>query len=288
MLVRVVADDFHGVLVGTHRTVGAQAVELGFEHAFAAHGYFFSLRERSEGHVVDDAQSELVLRFRKGEVFIYGQNLSRSGVVRAETVASAHDDGGVGLAVEAFLHVQVQRFAVGTRFFRAVQNGNFLGTGRNGGQEVLGRERAVEVYGHQAHLFALGGQVVDGLADGFGHGTHGDDDAVGILCAIVREQAVLASRDFGNLVHVFLYDGGHCIIVRVARLAVCEERVGVLGHASCHGMFGREGAVAELGQCLLVYERSEVVVLQHLDFLNLVRGAETVEEVQERHAALDS
>ena len=52
-------------------------------------------------------------------------------------------------------------------------------------------------------------------------------------------------------------------------------------------MFGRQSTAAELLQGLLVYQRSEVVVLQHFNLLDFVRRAETVEEVQERHAALD-
>ena len=287
VLVGVVADNLHGVLVGTHRTVGTQAVELGFEHAFATHGHLFFLRKRSERHVVHDAEGELVFRFRKSQILVHGQDLCRSCVVRPEAVTSAYDDRSVFLAVEAFLHIQIQRFAVGARFFRAVQYGNRLGCGRNGCQEMLGRERTIQVNGYQAHLFALCGQVVDGFADGFGYGTHGDDDAFCVCGTVVREQAVFAAGDFRHLVHVVLYDGRNCVVVIIARFTVSEERVGVFGHTACHRMFGRQGAAAELLQSLLVYQRSEVVVLQHFNLLDFVRRTETVEEVQERHAALD-
>ena len=287
VLVGVVADNLHGVLVGTHRTVGTQTVELGFEHAFATHGHLFFLRKRSERHVVHDAEGELVFRFRKSQILVHGQDLCRSRVVRPETITSAYDNRGVFLAVEAFFHIQIQRFAVGTRFFRAVQYGNSLGCGRNGSQEMFGRERTVQVNGYQAHLFALCGQVVDGFADGFGYGTHGDDDAFSVCGTVVREQAVLAAGDFRHLVHVVLYDGGNCVVVIIARFTVSEERVGVFGHTACHRMFGRQGTAAEFLQSLLVYQGSEVVVLQHFNLLDFVRRTESVEEVQERHAALD-
>ena len=42
VFVGVVTDDFHRVLVGTYGTVGTEAVEFGFEHAFATHGDFFA------------------------------------------------------------------------------------------------------------------------------------------------------------------------------------------------------------------------------------------------------
>ena len=41
IFVRIVADNLHGVLVGTDRTVCAEAIELGFEDAFATECHFF-------------------------------------------------------------------------------------------------------------------------------------------------------------------------------------------------------------------------------------------------------
>jgi len=152
---------------------------------------------------------------------------------------------------------------------------------------VLGREGTVEVNSDEADFLALRGEVVDGLADGLGHRAHGDDDAVGILCAVIVKQAVLATSDFADFVHVVLDDGGHSGVVVVARLAVLEEDVGVLGGATGNGLVGIHGAVAESCQCVLVDEGSEVVLLKRLDLLNLVRSAETVEEVDKGHATLD-
>ena len=81
MFVGVVADDFDGVLVGTHGTVGTEAVELGFEHPSAAHGNLLALRQRGEGDVVHDADGEAVLGLCKLQVGIDGQNLCGGGVV---------------------------------------------------------------------------------------------------------------------------------------------------------------------------------------------------------------
>ena len=52
-------------------------------------------------------------------------------------------------------------------------------------------------------------------------------------------------------------------------------------------MFGSEGTTAEFGQCLLIYQRSEIVVLKHLDLLNLMGCAETIEEIDKRNTTLD-
>ena len=81
ILVGCFTDDFDRVLVGTHRTIGTETVELGLEHTVAAEGHFFLLRQRSEGHVVDDTHGEVVLRFGELEVFVNRHHLCRGGVV---------------------------------------------------------------------------------------------------------------------------------------------------------------------------------------------------------------
>ena len=139
---------------------------------------------------------------------------------------------------------------------------------------------------YEAHFLAFGRQVVDNFADGFRHGAHGDDDALGIGSTVVVEQTIFATRDFADLLHVVLYDGRYFLIERIASLAVLEEVVGVLGHTAHNRIHGVHGAVAEFGQSLLVDKRSQVFIVQFLDFLDFVRGAEAVEEVDERHACL--
>ena len=51
-------------------------------------------------------------------------------------------------------------------------------------------------------------------------------------------------------------------------------------------MLGVEGVLAESLQSLLVDERTQVFHIPSLDLLDFVAGAEAVEEVEERHAAL--
>ena len=80
--------------------------------------------------------------------------------------------------------------------------------------------------------------------------------------------------------------GTYFLIERIASLAVLEEVVGVLGHTAHNRIHGVHGAVAEFGQSLLVDKRSQVFIVQLLDFLDFVRGAEAVEEVDKRHACL--
>ncbi len=58
--------------------------------------------------------------------------------------------------------------------------------------------------------------MVDGFLSGLGHRAHGNYYAVGIGSAIVIKQAIFAAGYLGNLVHVFLYDLRHGIVVGVA------------------------------------------------------------------------
>ncbi len=159
ILVGVVADDLHRVLVGTYSTVSAETEEFSFVGAGVAEGDFGHQGQRCECHVVYDAESEVVLGLGKSEVFVYGEDLSGCGVFRSQTVAATDDDGGVFLAVEAFLDVEVEGFAVGTGFFGAVEHGNAFCCCGNGCEEVLGREGTVEVYCYETYLLALGDEV---------------------------------------------------------------------------------------------------------------------------------
>ena len=225
----------------------------------------------------------MILRHGEGKVFKHADNLCGRGILRGEAVASANDEGGVFLAVEAFLDVEQQGFAVCPGFFCAVENGDALRCCRHCCQEVLCRERAVEMHGYKTYFLTLFHHGVDGFLGGLGYRTHGDNHAFGIFGTVVVEQAVFAPGDFRNLVHVFLDNGRYIVVGSVACLAVLEEHVAVFGHAARHGCLGRESLLAEACECLTVEQRGELFLLQHLDFLDFVRCAETVEEVYKRY-----
>ena len=185
ILVGVVADNFYTVLVGTHGTVGTEAVELSLEHASATESDFFYFGKRSEGHVVDDTNGEVVLGLGHSEVVEHADDLSGSRVVRTKTVAATHDERTVLNIIVSILHVEVQRLAVGTGLLRAVEHGDALHALGNAGEQVLHAERTIEVNADHTHLLAVGVQVVDSLAGSIGSGTHQDNHAISILSSIV-------------------------------------------------------------------------------------------------------
>ena len=111
----------------------------------------------------------MVLRHWQSKVLVNCKNLSRSGVLRTETVAAADNQRGIFLAIEAVNNIEEQRFAVCARFFCSVENGNALCSGRNCCQEVLCREWTIQVNCNETNFLAFLGEVVDNFTDGFGN-----------------------------------------------------------------------------------------------------------------------
>ena len=132
----------------------------------------------------------------------------------------------------------------------------------------------------------MGVQVVDDLLGHVADGAHGHDDAVSVGGAVVVEQLVVGAQLGVDLVHVLLHHGGQGGVVAVAGLAVLEEDVAVLVAAAHMGMLGVQGVAAELGHGVHVAHILQVLVVPDSDLLDLVGGAEAVEEVDEGDLAL--
>ena len=287
MFVCIVSDDLHRVLIGTYRTICTETVEFSLEHAFTAHSDFLTNRERRKGNVIYDTQRKVIFGFGQCEIFVNGKYLRRCGIVRSETITSADDERSIFLIVESLFYIEIKRLAIGTGFFCTVEHGDAFCARRDSCHKVFGRERTVQVYGNQTNFFTFRSQIVDRLADSFGNRTHSDDDILSIRSSVIIEKAVFATGNFRDFIHVFLYDGRNSLIVVIARFTVCKESIGILGHTASNGMFRVERTVAEFFQSFLVDQRSEVFILQHFDFLNLMRGTESVEEIDERNTRLD-
>ena len=290
VLVGVVADDLDGVLVGADRAVSAQAPELALDGAGGGGaGAVGVLGETQVGDVVDDAHRELLLGVVLLELGEDGEGRGRRGVLGAEAVAAAHDldlpehpelgQGGDDVLVEGLAH--------GAGLLGAVHDGDLPDRLGQRGGELLGHEGAVEANLDQADLLAAGVEVVDDLLDHVAEGAHGHDHAVGVRGAVVVEELVVGADAVVDLVHVVLDDGRQGVVVAVAGLAVLEEDVAVLMGTAGGGLLGVQGVVAEGLDRLPVDHVGQLVIVPAGHLLDLVRGAESVEEVEERHAALD-
>ena len=285
----VVADDLDGVLVGAHGAVGAQAPELTRGGASGSGIGVLGGIQGQMGHVVHNADGEALLGLVLLHVAVHGDDVAGLGVLGTQAVAAGvHGAGGKLSAVDSGQHIQVQGLADGAGLLGAVQDGNLLhGLGQHV-QQVLGHEGTVQMDLDQAHLLTGGIEVIDDFLDGLAGGAHGDDDLVGIGSAIVVEGLIVGADFLVDLVHVVNHNLGHGVVVLVASLAGLEEDVAVLGLAAQHGVLGVQGAAAELVDSVPIQQVAQVLVIPDLDLLDLVGGAEAIEEVEERYPALDS
>ena len=286
--VGMVADDLDGVLVGAHGAVGAQAEELAGDGALGGRVDGGAERQAQVGHVVDDAHGEVVLGLVRRQVVVDGLDHGGVELLAAETVAAAHDHQIVpaGFA-ERGADVGVQGLAQGAGLLGAVHDGQLLAGGGDGGQELVGHEGTIQTDLDEAQLLALAVQVVDGLLGHVGAAAHDDHHAVRVGGAHVVEEVVGPAGEGADLLHVVLHDGGDGIIVLVGRFTILEVDVGVLRRAAQVGMLGVQSPLTELLHRFVVEELAHVLIVDGLDLLDLVGGAEAVEEVDEGHGRLD-
>ena len=292
VVVGFVTDNLDGVLVGTHGTVGTQTEEHGLEEVA------FELEVRVDGearvaNVVVDTDGEACLRFCLGEFVEDGLDHSRREFLGGKTVAATDHlrhshlacHHGFGNSGQGVLE---ERFASGTRFLAAVEDGNLLDSLREGCNDGFHRERTVQADVHETDLFALGVEVLDGVTDGAGRRTHRNNHAFCISSTDVVHDVVLTASVASNLVHVLLDNFRNLGVERVHRFAALEVNVRVLC-GTAHGRAVRsEAAFTASLHILFVDDVTDNAVFESFDLHHFVRGTETVEEVHERNAAFES
>ena len=291
-VVRLLGDDLDRVLVGADGAVGAEAEEHGALDVVGLDVELGVDRQRGVRHVVHDADREVVLGLVLGGFVVDRLDHRRGELLRRQTVASRDHPrrlderrlAGVGRLAQRGDDVEVERVADRARLLAAVEHRDRPHGLRQGGDELGDRERPVQPHAQHADLLARLERPLDVLGGGVAARAHDDDDALGLGVAEVVEQVVVTAGQRGELVHLLLHDARAGGVERVARLARLEERVGVLRGAAQHRLVRREGAAAVGGDEAVVDQLAQVVVGQLLDLRHLVRGAEAVEEVQERDA----
>ena len=284
VLVGVVADNFDAVLVGADGTVRAQAVELAANGACGSGVDEFVQGQVVAGDVVDDTDGEAVF---VGSAHVLIDGVDHGGVefLAAQTVSAAQDDR-VGLAFQSGYDVQVQRFAQGTGFFRPVHNGNVFCRLRNDCGKCVRVEGTIQTNLYQTDFLSQVGQVIYGFFACVGAGTHNDDDLFGVGRAYVIKQMIASAGQRGNFVHVLLDDAGNGCVVFVCGFPVLEVNVAVLRGTLLNGVFGVQSARSEIVDIFHVDQFLHVFVIDGVDLADLVRGTESVKEVDERNFCL--
>ena len=282
----VVADDLDGVLVGADRAVRTEAPEFARYSAVFSCGHIHRC-ERQIRHVILNAEGKVVGRTFFFQMFINGHHIFRHHVLGAQAIAASADADIQAGCGDSTLYIQVERFAERARFAGAVEDSHFLDRLRKSGDEVLHRERTVEVNCDNAHFFAARIERVSYIFGNVCDGADGDDDAVRVFRTVIIKEMVLPSGDLGDLIHVALYDFRKGIVERIGRFAVLEVHIRIFRGAADDRMIRGERMRPEFRQRFLINERRQVLVIDDMDLLDFMACAESVEEIDERNPAFD-
>ena len=287
VLVGVVTDNLDGVLVGAHGTVRAQTPELAGDDGLAGGDDVLANGQRQVSDIIVDTNGEVVLLLTL-HVVEHGLHLGRSGILGAQTVAAAQSlDVGTLAFPQGVAHVQIQRLAGSAGLLGAVQNGQALAGSGNLLQQTLHGEGTEQVDLNEADLLAALHQIINNLQQGLADGAHSHHNALSIGSTVVVEQLIVAASDLVDLAHVLLDNGGQRIIGAVAGLAGLEEGIGILQGVAQSGMLGAQGMILEALNSVPIQHLAQILIVQNLDLLDLVRGPEAIEEMLEGDRALD-
>jgi len=241
------------------------------------------------GHVILDADGEAIPVLRGVEEVVDRLDVLGLGVLGGKAITSAEDlDVSPAFGGEGDEDVLIERLALGTEFFGAVEDGDLLDGGRDDLHEALGGERTIEVDFDQADLLAALIEFFDDFAGGLGDRAHGDDDLGRVGGADVDEGGVFTAGEPGGFGEILFGGGVDVVDFDVLRFAALEIDVVVLGTAAGHGVGVRvESAGTELFDFVHREELLPFVLIDEFDVLDLVGGTETVEEMADGDGGLD-
>jgi hypothetical protein len=248
-------------------------------------------RKAQAGDVVVDADGEMPARSVGRQVVEDRLEHRRRDLLGGQPVPAARHPRrplerrrvGVHGLVDGGEHRQVERLADRARLLRAVEYRDRTRRRWQRRDESLAGKRLEQPHLHHADPLPRRVQVVDRLLERAGGRAHDHDDAVGVDGAVVLDHPVPTPGPRRELVERFGDDARHREVERVGGLAGLEEHVGVLRGAPYDGRFGCHPPGPEGDDVVVADQRGDVVVGQRRDLVDLVRGAEPVEEVQERH-----
>ena len=127
--------------------------------------------------------------------------------------------------------------------------------------------------------------MLDGLVHGLGAGPHQYDHPLGIRGPDIVEQRVPTSGEFAETIHRVLHDAGEGIVVGIGALARLEEHVRILRGTTQHRMLRRKRACPMRCHEAVIDHRAHGFLIDRSDFCHLVRGAETIEEMDHGDAS---
>ena len=181
----------------------------------------------------------------------------------------------------------IERFAYGPWLLGAVEHGHLGDRLRNRIQEIIRRKGAIQMNVDHPDLFALGHQIIDGFAGSFRTRAHQHDHAFGIFRAIIIEQTIIAAGQPVDFLHIVLDRVGQFVKVGIQGFAALEEDIRVDRGSAGRRVFRIQRMLSERLDCIHIDQRTQIFIIQRVDLLNFVGGAEAVEKVQDRHPAMN-
>ena len=149
------------------------------------------------------------------------------------------------------------------------------------------RERTIEAHFQHAHFFAARQQFIHHFFTGADRRTHNNDNAFRLRVAVIFKRLIAAAGGIGEIIHRLFNVIVDRVVPRVGGFTRLEVSIRVCGGTANNRMFRVQGAGAVGGDLLLRQQAADRIVGQRHDFVNLMRRAEPVEEVNKRHAALE-
>ncbi len=182
--------------------------------------------------------------------------------------------------------IEIKRFAECTGFLGAVEDGDGFDGRREFTDEVFSTERTVETHLENADFFALSDEVVSGFAGGVCTRTHENDDTFCIGGTVIFHQFVSTSCERAEIFHRRFDDAGQGVVERINGFATLEIDVRVLGGSAYDGTLWIQTSLAVGEDGFFADHFTNNSVRDLVDFIDFVRGAETIEVVDERNARI--
>ena len=279
-------DDLNRILVGADGTVRTEPPELAADKAVFLRINALLLLQGKMGHIVRDADRKAVQRLFRKQVLIDRGDLGRRRILGGKTVAAA-DDGKVGASAQSRADILIERLAGASHLLGAVKHRDGFAACRDRLKETADIEGTVQVNLQETDLLPARVEIIHSLFDAAGNGPHCDDDAVRVRSSVIVENMVFPSGQLADAGHVAFHDIRKSRVIIVAGLADLEEDIRVLDGRADHRVLRIQGVGAESVQRVIVQKRAQILVIDLLHLVDLVGGAESVEEMKEWNEPLD-
>ena len=283
VVVGLSANDLDAVVIGAHRSIGAQSIEQ------AAHdtGWFqiegWVNLQAGLSHIVGNANGEMVLGCGLVQLIIDSLDLRRGKFLAAQAVAPTDDLDEAARFEQRGDHILVQRFTSAARLLGAVEHGNGFDSSWQRRHKIERTERPEQAHFENAQLGPAAVQVSGCSFRRLAARTHDHDHFLRVRRAHIIEQMVLTPGQLCEPIHRLLDDGRRRLHVGIDRFTTLEVDIGVLRGAAHEGMVRVEAASAVRRDQRVINHGADVVRVQHFDLGHFMAGAEAIEEMDERH-----